>query len=153
MPTGVVKKWNGDRGFGFLTPDDGGDEVFVHMKALQDGNDYLTEGEAVEYEEEFDDAKGKMKATSCSGGYNGGEWTPPQGKGKKGSFDQGCYGKGVGGFHNKGKGKTFSQDKGGGYGKGFGGFDKGGFGKGKMDSPYGGCKGGGKGGCKGGGKW
>eukprot|EP00419_Tripos_fusus_P056328 CAMPEP_0172814210 /NCGR_PEP_ID=MMETSP1075-20121228/11117_1 /TAXON_ID=2916 /ORGANISM="Ceratium fusus, Strain PA161109" /LENGTH=155 /DNA_ID=CAMNT_0013653997 /DNA_START=64 /DNA_END=529 /DNA_ORIENTATION=+ len=81
MPTGVVKKWNGDRGFGFIAPDDGSEEVFVHFKCLQDGNDYLTEGEAVQYDEEFDQMKGKMRAISCTGGYNGGEWTPQPRKG------------------------------------------------------------------------
>ena len=50
MPTGTVKKWFGDRGFGFITPEDGSADVFVHMKCLFGCNDYLTEGEVVECE-------------------------------------------------------------------------------------------------------
>merc|ERR1711956_141000 len=68
MPTGVVKKWNGDRGFGFIAPDDGSEELFVHMRALQNGHDYLTDVEAVEYEAEWDEQKGKMGVIACSGG-------------------------------------------------------------------------------------
>jgi len=119
MPTGVVKRWNGDRGFGFVTPDDGSEELFVHMKALQDGNDYLTEGEAVEYEAEWNEQKGKMECSACSGGYNGGEWVNPnKGKGK-GDFGGG-YGKAMGGkgwaFSPYGKGKDWGKGGGGGGG-------------------------------------
>ena len=42
--------------------------MFVHMKAVWDGNDYLTQGEIVQYEDEVDVATGKARATSCSGG-------------------------------------------------------------------------------------
>jgi len=103
MPSGVVERWFDDRGFGFIQPDDGGEQVFVHMKVLEDDNDFMTVGEAVEYEEEFDEASGKVKAMSCTGGYCGGEWTPPQRKGKgkgksKGGFmPYGGKGKSVGG--------------------------------------------------------
>jgi len=78
--TGVVKRWNGDKGFGFITPDDGSEEVFVHWRALQNGNDYLSEGEQVVYEAEID-RMGKPKAKVCSGGYNGGPWTGPKNTG------------------------------------------------------------------------
>lgn len=66
------------------------------MKVLQNGNDYLTDGEPVEYEVEFNQQTGKMKATSCSGGYNGGAWAGGGGKGGKGK-DSG-WGKGGGKF-------------------------------------------------------
>merc|ERR1712032_1658940 len=86
MPTGTVKKWMGDRGCGFITPDDGSADVFVHMSALQDGNDYLTEGGAVEVEMGFDEKKGKETVVACSGGYNGGEWSRhlPRAKARRG---------------------------------------------------------------------
>lgn len=116
MPSGTVKKWIGDRGFGFIAPDDGTDEVFVHMKVLENGNDYLTEGEAVEYEAEWNEEKGKMSATACSGGYNGGEWTPPNkgfGKGKGFGKDKGF---------GKGKITYLFSPYGGGKGKGGGGW-------------------------------
>ena len=102
MLTGVVSKWIDDRGFGFIQPDDGGEQVFVHMKALWDGNDYLTQGEIVQYEDEVDVATGKARATSCSGGYNGGEWSlqPRKDKGtgkcKGQGFDPYGGGKGFG---------------------------------------------------------
>merc|ERR1711874_947721 len=68
MPKGVVKKFFEDKGFGFITPDDGSEEVFVHRKVNGDDRSaYLEEGQEVEYETEWDDRKGKYKATSCTG--------------------------------------------------------------------------------------
>ncbi len=51
MATGVVKWFNGEKGFGFLTQDDGGADVFVHFSAIQ-GSGYksLNENDRVEYE-------------------------------------------------------------------------------------------------------
>ena len=51
MATGVVKWFNGEKGFGFLTQDDGGTYVFVHFSAIQ-GSGYksLNENDKVEYE-------------------------------------------------------------------------------------------------------
>ncbi len=48
MPTGKVKWYDSDKGFGFLTRDDGG-EVFVHSSALQSGVAGLRAGQRVEF--------------------------------------------------------------------------------------------------------
>ena len=51
MATGVVKWFSDEKGFGFITPDDGGQDAFVHFSAIQgDGFRTLTEGAKVEYE-------------------------------------------------------------------------------------------------------
>ncbi len=53
MPTGVVKWWSEDKGFGFITPDDGGRDLFVHFSGvLGDGYRSLTEGQRVQFDEE-----------------------------------------------------------------------------------------------------
>ena len=51
MATGVVKWFNGQKGFGFIQPDDGGQDVFVHISAVERaGLSTLKEGQKVSYE-------------------------------------------------------------------------------------------------------
>ncbi len=51
MATGTVKWFNDDKGFGFITPDDGGKDLFVHQTDIQsEGFRSLSEGAKVTYE-------------------------------------------------------------------------------------------------------
>ena len=51
MSTGTVKWFNSSKGFGFISPDDGGDDLFVHHSDIQtDGYASLDEGQKVEFE-------------------------------------------------------------------------------------------------------
>lgn len=65
MSTGVVKWFNPDKGFGFIAPDGGGADVFVHISAVErSGLTGLREGEAVSFEIETDPRKGKPAAVN-----------------------------------------------------------------------------------------
>eukprot|EP00548_Thalassiothrix_antarctica_P004109 CAMPEP_0194145674 /NCGR_PEP_ID=MMETSP0152-20130528/18286_1 /TAXON_ID=1049557 /ORGANISM="Thalassiothrix antarctica, Strain L6-D1" /LENGTH=89 /DNA_ID=CAMNT_0038845975 /DNA_START=139 /DNA_END=408 /DNA_ORIENTATION=+ len=67
MQTGTVKWFNTVKGFGFICPDDGSEDVFVHQTAVKaDGFRSLADGEAVEYEVETDD-QARKKATTVTG--------------------------------------------------------------------------------------
>ena len=51
MSTGTVKWFNGQKGFGFIQPDDGGKDVFVHISAVERaGLNGLNEGQKISYE-------------------------------------------------------------------------------------------------------
>ena len=64
MAQGVVKFFNADKGFGFISPTDGGEDIFVHVTALHDsGLDSLNEGDEVAYEPTRDRRSGKTTAT------------------------------------------------------------------------------------------
>ncbi len=63
MSSGTVKWFNGTKGFGFIQPDEGGADVFVHISAVERaGLRSLDEGQKVSYELERDKRSGKMSA-------------------------------------------------------------------------------------------
>ncbi|HEY2708687.1 MAG TPA: cold-shock protein [Caulobacteraceae bacterium] len=63
MATGTVKWFNSTKGFGFIQPDDGGNDVFVHISAVERSSlGSLNEGQKVGYELERDKKSGKMSA-------------------------------------------------------------------------------------------
>jgi cold shock protein len=65
MKKGTVKWFNAEKGYGFLSNDEGGEDVFVHFSAIQtDGYRTLEEGQKVEFEEEMDERKGKLRAAN-----------------------------------------------------------------------------------------
>ena len=63
MPTGTVKWYNAQKGFGFIQPDDGVKDAFVHVSAIERaGMGDLTEGQKISYELVTDKRSGKMSA-------------------------------------------------------------------------------------------
>ena len=63
MTTGTVKWFNGQKGFGFIQPDDGGSDVFVHISAVERaGLSGLAEGQKVSFEIKADPRRGKSSA-------------------------------------------------------------------------------------------
>ena len=84
--TGVLKTMFAEKGFGFVKPDDGGDDCFVHVKDNPELDGVDKGGASVSFDKEWDDRKGKYKGVNCrvTGGGGGG------GGGGKG------YGKGTG---------------------------------------------------------
>jgi len=65
MPNGTVKWFNGTKGYGFIAPDNGGADVFVHISAVERaGLDGLNDGQKVSFDEERDPKKGKTSAVN-----------------------------------------------------------------------------------------
>jgi len=63
MSIGTVKWFNGQKGFGFIQPDDGGNDVFVHISAVERaGLANLHEGQKLSFELERDQRSGKLSA-------------------------------------------------------------------------------------------
>jgi CspA family cold shock protein len=65
MPNGTVKWFNATKGYGFITPDAGGPDVFVHISAVERaGLSGLKDGQKVSFDEERDPKKGKTAAVN-----------------------------------------------------------------------------------------
>jgi CspA family cold shock protein len=64
MPTGTVKFFNADKGYGFIEPDGGGNDIFVHISAVQAaGMTTLFQDQRVTFEVETD-GRGKTRAVN-----------------------------------------------------------------------------------------
>ena len=98
--TGKVKWFNSTKGFGFITPDDGSEDIFVHQTSIKaEGFRSLDEGEAVEYTIETS-AEGRTKALNVTG---------PGGSFVKGAARRDSYGGGRGGYGGGGNCYTCGQ--------------------------------------------
>ena len=63
MPVGTVKWFNSTKGFGFIQPEGGGADVFVHISAVERaGMSNLVEGQKISYEEQRDPKRNKTSA-------------------------------------------------------------------------------------------
>ena len=63
MATGTVKFYKADRGYGFIAPEDGGPDVFVHVSALEaSGMRDVREGDRLSFDAVMDKRKGKTNA-------------------------------------------------------------------------------------------
>jgi len=67
MTTGTVKWFNSQKGFGFIQPNDGGNDVVVHISAVERaGLSHLAEGQKVNFEVKTDKMRGKLSAENLS---------------------------------------------------------------------------------------
>lgn len=65
MTNGTVKFFNSQKGFGFIAPTDGGNDVFVHVSALErSGISMLNEGQKVNFETAKDQRSGKIAVSA-----------------------------------------------------------------------------------------
>lgn len=67
MNNGTVKWFDAEKGYGFISNDEGGEDVFVHFSAIQgDGFKTLNEGQKVTFETETDPKNGKLRAANVT---------------------------------------------------------------------------------------
>ncbi|WCJ44603.1 Cold shock protein 2 [Euphorbia peplus] len=88
--TGTVKWFSAQKGFGFIAPDDGGEDLFVHQTSIQsDGFRTLSEGQPVEFAIDFGE-DGRTKAVDVVGVVR--SRRAPRGGGRGGGTGRGFYG-------------------------------------------------------------
>jgi len=123
---GIVSKWTA-KGFGFIAPEDGGEELFCHFSAIEDGN-ALQQGSVVHFVKKFDEVKGRERAVQVAGGFQEAR-IPGGGGGAAGGFNGGGgYGYGGGGGGAYGGGGFGGAYGGGGFaGAAYGGYGGGGY--------------------------
>lgn len=72
----MMLKWNEERGFGFIKPDNGSEDLFCHAKALLDGDGSVRDGDRVQFVVQHNPEKGKDRAVDVvvegGGGKRGG---------------------------------------------------------------------------------
>ncbi|CAL1362201.1 unnamed protein product [Linum trigynum] len=119
--SGTVKWFSARKGFGFVAPDDGGEDLFVHQTSIQsDGFRTLSDGQAVEFSVDFAD-DGRSKAVDVAA-VSRSRRAPPRGGGGGRGFHAGGgrggggYGRGSRGGGRSGGGSGYNYD--GGYGGG-----------------------------------
>ena len=66
MATGTVKYYNEAKGYGFITPDDGGADIFVHISNCAENIDLLVKGQRVRFDEHVSARNGKPEAHSVA---------------------------------------------------------------------------------------
>ena len=66
MPAGTVKFYNGEKGFGFISKDDGSGEIFVHITNCAEEVEELVEGRRVRFDEQISKRSGKLEAIAVS---------------------------------------------------------------------------------------
>lgn len=142
--TGTVKWFNSSKGFGFITPDDGGPDHFVHQTdIISEGFRSLRDGEPVEFVVETGQNDGRTKAVQVTGPGGAAPQGAPRrdfGEGAQqqqggGGFGGGGYGGGGGRGGGRGRGGYGGGYNGGGYGGG--GYGGGGYGGGGQQGGYG----------------
>jgi CspA family cold shock protein len=94
MPSGVMKRWNSEKGFGFIKTDDGGRDLFCHVRDLLGGEGSVQVGDAVKFRSEYDDRRGKDRAVDVEvsggggGGSRGSDRSRPRGGGRDSGRDR-----------------------------------------------------------------
>jgi len=118
--SGTVITWYQEKGFGFIKPEKGGDDLFAHASNLKDG-DAMKEGTEVTYVERYDDRKGKYRAEEVLGccdsrdlGYGRGGYGGGRDSGRGGRRDSRDRGRdrGYGGGRDRGRYDSRSRGRG-----------------------------------------